>query len=570
MSKSPNESKITTKFLQNIGSSGTNIDLSSLYMQSDLEISNIEYEDTAYHLYGTCKLEYGTCPYCCHSSHRVHSRYTRTIADLSILGHPVIITLEVRKFFCDNPQCKKKTFAEQPGDEIFRYRRRTRRCEMVVTQHGLSQSSGSAQKLLKSIGITLSGDTILRDLHRMKIPESKDVSHIGVDDWAYRKGITYGSIIVNLDTGEVIDLLNDRGVDGFQKWLDNHERVGIVSRDRSTDYSSAITATGRDIIEVADRFHLNKNMSDCVTKVIGSYYEEYRKLVRPDEVQMKECAIEKEDNQQSSNLVEVKNDSRQIMFNEVKELQKKGLKINRIAKVLGIARQTARKYMLMESLPQRASKARNEYYLYDEYVESEYKKGKALSTIHKEIQMMGFKGSLSPFNDHYRYLSDGRRGFKSKQKVKEMQERAAKERASKREPLIPIRQIAHIVEKSLRAKKLETDEAHLLGRLMTLEWFKEVYSAAGSFYKSIMGTDVNDVLVWLDAYRNSSIKELKTLAYGISLDIKAVQNAVAYDISNGIVEGFVNKLKVVKRIMYGKASINLLRNKMVFSELCFN
>lgn len=85
-----------------------------------------------------------------------------------------------------------------------------------------------------------------------------------------------------------------------------------------------------------------------------------------------------------------------------------------------------------------------------------------------------------------------------------------------------------------------------------------------------MGTDVNNLLTWLDTYRNSCIKELKTLAYGICLDIKAVQNAVLFDISNGIVEGFVNKLKVVKRMMYGKASLNLLRKKMVFSELDFN
>lgn len=186
MSKSPNKGKITKKksiyrFIRD------SIDLSSLYMQSNLEISSIEYKETAYHLYYTCKLDYGTYPYCCHSGHRVHSRYTRTIVDLSILGHHVIMTLGVRKFFCNNPHCRKKTFAERPGDEIFRYRRRTRRCEIVVTQHGLSQSSESAQKLLKSIEITISGDTVLRDLHRMKIPENKDVSNIGIDDWAYRK-----------------------------------------------------------------------------------------------------------------------------------------------------------------------------------------------------------------------------------------------------------------------------------------------------------------------------------------------------------------------------------------------
>lgn len=296
----------------------------------------------------------------------------------------------------------------------------------------------------------------------MKIPENKAVSHIVIDDRAYLKGVTYGSIIVNLDTGKVIDLLNDIGVGSFREWLGNHDQACIVSRDRSTDYSSAITATDRNIVEVADRFHQNKNMSDCVTKVIGSHYEEYLRLVRPDEVQIMECSIEKEDGQQPDSPVKVKNDSRQIMFNEVKELQEKGLKINRIAKVSGIARQTVRKYILLASQPKRVSKERNGYYQYDDYVESEHKKGKALSTIYNEIQMMGFRGSLSPINYHYRYLSDGRRGYKSKQKVKEMQKRAAKVMALKREPLVPIRQIAHIVERSLRARVLDTKEEHLI------------------------------------------------------------------------------------------------------------
>ena len=107
---------------------------------------------------------------------------------------------------------------------------------MVVTRHGLSQSSGSAQKLLKFIGITISGDTVLRDLHRMKIPENKAVSHIVIDDRAYRKGVTYGSIIVNLDTGKVIDLLNDIGVGGFREWLGNHDQA-CITRVRDKKHS---------------------------------------------------------------------------------------------------------------------------------------------------------------------------------------------------------------------------------------------------------------------------------------------------------------------------------------------
>lgn len=153
MCKAPNKSKITTFLRQCLTSTSAKADLSALYSPSDLSVEQVELEDMrTYHVYARCNLPHGVCPYCGHVSRSVHSRYHRTIADLSILGHPVIITFEARKFFCHNPDCRKKTFAEQPGDEVFRYRRRTRRCEMAVTQHGLKCSSESARKLLSATG----------------------------------------------------------------------------------------------------------------------------------------------------------------------------------------------------------------------------------------------------------------------------------------------------------------------------------------------------------------------------------------------------------------------------------
>lgn len=552
MCKTPDESKITNIFPQCLTQNAAKADLSSLYSQSDLLVEHTEHCDDSqsYRLFARCSLPYGKCPYCGGISHRVHSKYVRTIADLSILGLPVIMKFETRKFFCDNTKCERKTFAEQPGDEVFRYRRRTRRCEMVVAQHGLKTSSESARKLLSAIGVRVSGDTVLRDIHRMPVPSRQEVREIGVDDWAFRKGVTYGSIIVSLDTGEVIDLLGGRDVESFRGWLDSHTQVRVVSRDRSTDYSAAIAATGRDIAEVSDRFHLNMNMSDCVKKVISSHYEEYRKSVRPEEVQ----------------VVPTTADSRQVMFNEVKELQAAGLNISQIARKLNVARQTVRKYIKYDSLPKRASKERIPYFLYDTYVEEAYRHGKDLRTIFLEIKEQGFTGSLTPFYDHYHYLSDGHRGLRSKQDVAEMQ----KSPDTGREPLLPIRQIAHIVDKSIRKKKMQEEEASVVERLMPLGWFRDIYDAAATFYDTIMGDSVDDLTLWLKTYAQSPLRELRSFAYGIQMDLKAVQNAIAMDTSNGIVEGYVNKLKAVKRTMYGRASLGLLKRKMVFSDLCFN
>ena len=180
------------------------------------------------------------------------------------------MTLEVRKFFCKNANCSKKTFAEQPGNEIFRYRRRTRRCETAVIRQGLSVSSGMASKLLSFSGIVLSRSTILRDLHRLRPSEYKDVEEIGIDDWAWRKGLSYGTIVIDLCRMQPIDLLGNRTENSFRTWMENHERVTLVSRDRSSAYSSAIGSIDRPIMEIADKFHLVKNMSERFTRLIGS------------------------------------------------------------------------------------------------------------------------------------------------------------------------------------------------------------------------------------------------------------------------------------------------------------
>lgn len=143
-------------------------------------------------------------------------------------------------------------------------------------------------------------------------------------------------------------------------------------------------------------------------------------------------------------------------------------------------------------------------------------------------------------------------------------------KVEKREPLLPIRQIAGIVDNSIRRKGMTQEEQSLIDKLQAYGWFRDTYNAAASFYNAIMGDDKDVLKAWLDLYGQSPISELKSFAYGIKMDIKAVNNAIDLDTSNGIVEGYVNKLKTVKRVMYGRASIELLRRKMVFSKLGFN
>lgn len=148
------------------------------------------------------------------------------------------------------------------------------------------------------------------------------------------------------------------------------------------------------------------------------------------------------------------------MFNEVKDLQAEGLNITQISRKLDIARQTVRKYMGWNTLPKRAGKERLPYYLYDTYVGKEYRHGKDLRKIFLEIKEEGFQGSLTPFYDHYRYPSDGHRGYRPKHEVEKIP-------VTDREPLLPIRRIANIVDKSIRKKKMVQDEVWLVEKMMS-------------------------------------------------------------------------------------------------------
>ncbi len=227
--------------------------------------------------------------------------------------------------------------------------------------------------------------------------------------------------------------------------------------------------------------------------------------------------------------------------------------------------QTDRKeiYGPRHSSEKRAGKERLPYYLYDTYVEEEYRHGKDLRKIFMEIKGKGFPGSLTPFYDHYGYLSDGHHGHRSGQEVEKMKQRPNCDR----EPLLPIRQIAHIADKSIRKEKMVHAEVALVEKMMSYGWFRDIYNAASSFHATIMGNDIDELDSWLDSYGKSPIKELRSFAYGIRMDLKAVRNAITLDTSNGIVEGFVNKLKTVKRVMFGRASLDLLKRKMVFSDV---
>ena len=208
------------------------------------------------------------CPLCGHDARRVHSRYTRRLDDLPCLGRCVRFRVAVRRFACPQSDCPRRISAERlPGLAAPRARA-TDRLRQAQTDIGSSLGGEAGARLAARMAITTSPDTLLRRVKRLKHEPAEAPRVVGIDDRAWRKGQRSGTIVVDLERSDVIDLLPDRDADTVAAWLKAHPGVEVVSRDRSAAYARAATEGAPQAEQVADRWHLLRNLREAVGRVL--------------------------------------------------------------------------------------------------------------------------------------------------------------------------------------------------------------------------------------------------------------------------------------------------------------
>ncbi|NOZ85187.1 MAG: ISL3 family transposase [Deltaproteobacteria bacterium] len=210
------------------------------------------------------------CPACGWVSDKMHSQYVRHPVDLAWADYQVVLELHVKRFFCHNAGCSKRTFAERFPDLVASYARRTARVLERQRQIALPLCARAAEKLFHLFHFGMSDTSINRLLRDLPEPEFSKLRVVGVDDWAKRKGQRYGTILVDLEQRQIVDLLEDQTCQTLSEWLAEHEGIEVVSRDRSKTYAKAISEGAPDAVQVADRWHLLKNLSDTVCKLFQS------------------------------------------------------------------------------------------------------------------------------------------------------------------------------------------------------------------------------------------------------------------------------------------------------------
>jgi transposase len=507
----------------------------------------------------------------------VHSRYTRRLEDLPCLGRRVRLQLAVRRFACPQPDCPRRIFTERLPGFAAPWARTTDRLRRTQTDIGSSLGGQAGARLAARMAITASPDTLLRRVKRLQYEPTGPPRVVGIDDWAWRKGQCYGTIVVDLERSDVIDLLPDRDADTVAGWLKAHPGVEVVSRDRSATYAEAATEGAAGAVQVADRWHLLKNLREAVEGVLGRHSTAVNAALKALEAPPEAdrdltahptdgavLAAEPPPPGPSAKPVPVsprlqaKRARRQELverFDRVHELHKRGYPAARIARELGLSRRSVFRYLQRETCPAwhlRGSR-RSRLDGYREWIDARLAEGFInVADLHRQLTERGFKGS---YGSVYTFVTK-RLGAAGKKR----------ERRNAATPPVPrppsARQLSF--EWVRRPEKRKPPEQARLDAIRgcSVE-LAEALDLADGFANLIRKKSTEALSDWLARGEASSDPDLRRFAEGIRRDEASVHAAVTERWSNGPVEGHVNRLKTIKRQMYGRAGFVLLRARVL-------
>jgi transposase len=519
-----------------------------------LRVHRVEDIGHAVVIAASCRARAACCPRCGQESARVHGGYSRVVADGAAGGRPVLIVLAVRRFRCQNPGCAAVTFAEQAAGVSERYRRRSVPLLAVLAGFGLELAGRAAARLAATLGIAVNPATVLRLVAAAPEPEITAAPQVlGVDDFALAKGQVYGTVLVDMGTGDVIDLLPDREAATFEAWLKAHPGAEIICRDRAGNYAEGARNGAPAAIQVADRWHLWHNLAEHAEKAVTAHRG---CLTDPDPDPAGEPYGLRDVDGRERRIITRTRDRHAAIH----QLLAAGHSLGSVSRTLGLDRKTVQRFARQpdpDTLLVKATSRPSILDPYKPYLGQRWNDGITnAAALHEEIRARGWTGGILAVERYLRQFrtADGR-------------DRQARARPQLTAPTTPpppkTRQITSWL---LRRPETLTDDEHaqlaaIRARCPHLDALAGHVTSFAQMMTARTGED--DLETWLAAAQTSDLPQLRSFAHGIRLDKQAVTNGLTLPWSSGTVEGTVNKIKMLKRQMYGRASFTLLRKRVI-------
>jgi transposase len=506
------------------------------------------------YVWARARAEQASCPACGRFSVRVHSRYRRRLADAAIGGRPVVIRLTVRRFFCAAPDCPVSTFAEQVDGLTVRYARRTPALAEMLTAVALALAGRAGTRLAPLLGLLAGRTGMLRLIMALPDPQARPVRVLGVDDFAFRRGHTYGTLLINIDTGTPVDMLPDREADTLAAWLRAHPGAGVICRDRAGAYAEGARTGAPAAIQVADRWHLWHNLAEHAEKTVAAHH----RCVTDHYAALEQAAAQQGPDPgrlaDEATAAHAENRARVVRarqrYEQVQALKDEGKNVTTITRELRLAPGTARRYYRAASADEVVAGTLTGWPSklddHKPYLHQRWNSGCTnIGQLHREITARGYRGSYATVYDYLR-------PFKG-------------QAAPPAVPAPP--KVRHITRWILRdPASLDDDEqASLTSIRAQCPHLDALAAHVTEFAKILTGRRGEQLDAWIARASAGDQPDLRSFITGLKRDYQAVLNGLTLPYSSGKVEGNVNRIKMLKRQMYGRARFDLLRKRVLLA-----
>ena len=509
------------------------------------------------------------CPLCTTRARRIHSHYQRTLADLPWAQYRVRLQLCVRKWFCRKRHCRRQIFTERLPTVAAPWARCTLRLAQRLIALGVALGGAAAVYLCRRWDPGVSRNTLLRLLRRLPLPSCSTPAVLGVDDFALCKRQSYGTVLIDLERRYPVALLPDRTADTLAQWLRTHPGVKIIARDRATAYAEGARQGAAAATQVADRFHLLQNLREALDQVFVTNrqaLESVNALERQQLVALPAEAVAVPVPAHDIPLpAQQRAAQRQALHTQVWALHRKGWTAMAIAQQVGLSLRTVQRDLRSATFAgrqRRSDLGESVLNPYKPYLLERWNAGcHTAMRLLRELRQRGYAGSYAIVAAYVRRLRQAQ-GLAPGHRSAHQCLPAVAEPSCR--PLTPSRAAWLVLR---RAEQRTTAETQQLAQLHTQSAeVAEAITLAQDFATLVRQRQPEALDAWLQRATTSAPEAMRRFALGLYEDYAAVKAGVTLPWSTGPVEGHINRLKMLKRQMFGRAHLDLLSRRFVLAS----